>query len=354
MPPKRPRPAKRSAKSPARASGPKRKKRPPRKRKAASPADPRGLRLQKVMAAAGVASRRDCEELISSGRVDVDGKTVTELGTRVLPGQEIKIDGTALKQGKPVYYAINKPTGVVSTNHDPSGRARVIDLLPPSSERLFCVGRLDRASEGLIIITNDGDFAQRVAHPKFGVEKTYRVQVAGKVNREVIEQLKRGIHLAEAYAQVDQVRIHKVQKQSTWLEMVLSEGKNREIRRIMARVGHKVMTLKRIAIGSLRLKQLTPGEHRVMTKTEINGLLAEAKPTARKRRPRTPVVEPEVVISAPGKATGAIIADDVVIDGERVSTKPKSPRAKRPPATAAKRKPAARKRTPRKQPRKRR
>lgn len=345
MPRKRPRPDKRSA-----CSAPARR---PKRRKRANPipaesVDPRGQRLQKVMAAAGVASRRDCEELIVTGRVEVDGQTVTELGTRVQPSQQIKIDGVALKQGKPVYYAVHKPPGVVSTNRDPSGRARVIDLLPPSSERLFCVGRLDRASEGLMIITNDGDFAQRVAHPRFGVEKIYRVQVAGKVTREVIEQLKEGIHLAEGYARVDDVKIHNVQKQSTWLEMVLSEGKNREIRRILARVGHKVMSLRRIAIGSLRLKQMAPGEHRTLTRSEINALLAEATPRSRKRRARTPVVEPEVVTAAPKPTSGAIIADDVIIDGQRVSTRPKPPARSKRPAAGGKRAASASRKRPRK------
>jgi hypothetical protein len=149
-----------------------------------------GERLQKVLAAAGVASRRECEELITEGRVDVDGVTVTELGAKVdRSRQVIKVDGEPLPSPKLVYYAVNKPTGVVTTARDPSGRPRVIDLLPPSVGRVFPVGRLDMESEGLILLTNDGELANRLTHPQYGVEKTYEVQVAGLMDADVLSQL---------------------------------------------------------------------------------------------------------------------------------------------------------------------
>ena len=136
-------------------------------------------RLQKVMARAGIGSRRQCEELITSGRVEIDGKTVVELGTKVQPHQRVTVDGTALAGTRLAYFIVNKPQGIVSTNFDPSGRPRVIDLLPNVRERLFTVGRLDKSSEGLILLTNDGELANRLAHPRYEIEKTYHVLVAG-------------------------------------------------------------------------------------------------------------------------------------------------------------------------------
>jgi 23S rRNA pseudouridine2605 synthase len=254
--------------------------RPPRKpsRKPAAateehPQPQTGERLQKVLAQAGVASRRDCEELVREGRVEVDHHVVTELGTRVDPlKQEIRVDGEALARPKLTYFAVNKPVGVVSTARDPAGRHRVTDLLPPNSPRVYCVGRLDMASEGLILVTNDGELANGLTHPRHGVEKIYHVQVAGQVEREVLAQLHKGIHLAEGFAHVKHVRIKSRKKQSTILEMVLDEGRNREVRRLLARVGHKVQRLKRIAVGPVRLGDLPTGAVRFLDKKEIESL----------------------------------------------------------------------------------
>ncbi len=230
-------------------------------------------RLQKVLAAAGVASRRECEQLILEGRVEVDRHVVTELGTRVDPRrQEIRVDGEALHRSKLVYFAVNKPTGVVSTARDPAGRPRVTDLMPPNTPRVFCVGRLDIASEGLILVTNDGELANGLTHPRHGVEKIYLVQVAGQVEREVLAQLHRGIHFAEGFAHVRHVRIKGRRKKSTILEMILDEGRNREIRRLLARVGHKVQKLKRVAVGPVRLGDLPTGAVRQLSPKEIHTL----------------------------------------------------------------------------------
>jgi 23S rRNA pseudouridine2605 synthase len=232
-----------------------------------------GERLQKVLAQAGIASRRDCEELIREGRVEVDHKVITELGTRVdLMQQEIRVDGEALARPKPIYFAVNKPTGVVCTARDPAGRTRVTDLLPPDSPRTFCVGRLDMESEGLILVTNDGELANGLTHPRHGVEKIYHVQVAGHVEQEIISKLQRGVHLAEGFAKVKHVRIKSPRKQSTILEMILDEGRNREVRRLLARVGHKVQRLKRVAVGPVRLGELPTGAVRPLTKLEIQAL----------------------------------------------------------------------------------
>jgi 23S rRNA pseudouridine2605 synthase len=280
-----------------------RKPRPPQPRPHAAATEREtsheGDRLQKVLALAGVASRRECEELIREGRVEVDHKVVTELGTRVDPlKQEIRVDGEALLRPKLTYLALNKPTGVVSTARDPAGRPRVTDLLPPNLPRVFCVGRLDMDSEGLILVTNDGDLANGLTHPRHGVEKIYHVQVAGQLENEVLARLQKGVHLAEGFAHVKHVRIKSRKTRSTILEMVLDEGRNREVRRLLARVGHKVQRLKRVAVGPLRLGDLPTGAVRPLTKKEIESLQQavargprEATSTEKRSRPRRTVEE---------------------------------------------------------------
>jgi 23S rRNA pseudouridine2605 synthase len=244
-----------------------------------APADEasRGERLQKVLAAAGLGSRRECENLISDGRVEIDRKVVSELGTRVDPArQEIRVDGESLRPTKRLYFAVNKPVGVVSTNRDPSGRSRVIDLVP-TDQRVFAVGRLDRSSEGLILVTNDGEFANRITHPRYGVEKTYLVRVAGAPDQRQLARLKKGVHLAEGFARAHSIHVKKKQGRSTDLIIVLNEGRNREIRRILARVGHKVLALKRIAIGRIKLGDLPVGDCRRLMPVEVEALLHVAK-----------------------------------------------------------------------------
>ena len=228
--------------------------------------------MQRFLASAGFGSRRQCEELIEAGRVDVDGQVVTKLGSTVEGGtQKVRVDGVLLKKQKLVYYAVNKPIGVVTTNRDPQGRPRVVDLVPPD-ERVFPVGRLDRSSEGLMLLTNDGELAQRLTHPKFGVRKVYRVTVAGKVDTETMRQMRKGIHIAEGFVQVEGAKLLKSRSRSTEMEIVLREGKNREIRRILARLGHKVQTLRRIAVGPLRLGDVPPGAYRVVSTQEVEKL----------------------------------------------------------------------------------
>ncbi|NQT15498.1 MAG: pseudouridine synthase [Planctomycetes bacterium] len=236
-------------------------------------ADQKEQRLQKVLAGAGVGSRRQCEELILTGRVEVDGKVVTQLGTRVDPSQaRIRVDGAVLARPRRVYYALNKPSGVVCTARDPSGRPLATALVPARDQRLFTVGRLDMNSEGLILLTNDGELANQLTHPRYGVGKTYRVLVAGHLTAETAARLRRGIHLAEGPAQVVDAKIQRRYKQSTILEMVLEEGRNREVRRVLARVGHKVLRLVRVAIGPLRLGKLASGEYRRVTRAEVDAL----------------------------------------------------------------------------------
>ncbi len=249
-------------------------------------------RLQKVLAAAGLGSRRACEELITTGRVEVDRKVVAQLGTRVDPhAQEIRVDGERLPSPKRVVYMLNKPVGVVTTNFDPSGRPRVVDLVP-GDQRLFAIGRLDRMSEGLILVTNDGGLANLLSHPRYGVEKKYLVQVAGVPSEELLDKLQRGIRLAEGEVHAKRVSIRSQHKQSAVLEMVLDEGKNREIRRMLARLGHKVHQLKRVAVGGLSLGNVLPGQWRPLSWSEIEELrrdaLAAVGPDAEREPPRRP------------------------------------------------------------------
>jgi 23S rRNA pseudouridine2605 synthase len=279
------------------------------------------LRLQKILAAAGLGSRRQCEELILTGRVEVDRKVVTELGTKADPlTQEIRVDGVNLPRPKLVYFIVNKPTGVLSTNSDPSGRPRVIDLVPYPG-RLFAIGRLDMSSEGMILVTNDGELADRLTHPRYGVEKTYQVEVAGSLERAELEKLCKGVHLAEGFAKAVSAKVLRSYKQSTLVEIVLAEGRNREIRRILARIGHKVERLRRVAIGPLRLAELPIGHSRPLERDELKqlkraarGLQTDRKPPA-KRKPKKAFT---ATVAKSGPAPRTVIGGD---------TPPKRPRA---------------------------
>ena len=287
-------------------------------------ADP-AQRLQRLLAAAGLGSRRQCEELILTGRVEVDRQVVTELGTKADPAtQEIRVDGVKLPRPRLVYFVVNKPPGVVSTNRDPSGRPRVIDLVPYSG-RLFTVGRLDMSSEGLILVTNDGDLADRLTHPRYGVEKTYQVEVAGSLDRKELERLRRGVHLAEGFARVVSARVIKQYKQSTLVEIVLAEGRNREIRRILARVGHKVERLRRVAIGPLRMAELPSGQTRELEREELRRLrrAAHGRTQQKSASKRTPTAAPKAK-QTPAKPAGRT----VIGGGQAKPSKAKPPRAK--------------------------
>ena len=290
------------------------------------------IRLQKVLAAAGLGSRRQCEQLILEGRVEVDRRVVTELGTRVRADeQDIRVDGESLPKRRRVYYLLNKPPGVVSTNRDPAGRTRVIDLLP-DEDRLFTVGRLDMSSEGLILVTNDGELANRLAHPRFGIEKTYRVYVAGTPTSDDLKSLRRGIHLAEATVRVENIRIKRRLKRGTMLEMVLAEGRNREIRRMLARLGHRVHRLQRIALGPLRLGELPKGSYRELTSRELKALRsASAGTSATSHRSQGTKRSPDAAASKTKRGSARNAAKPAAGTGR---SKPAS-RPKRSPADGA-------------------
>jgi 23S rRNA pseudouridine2605 synthase len=231
-----------------------------------------GERLQKVLADAGIGSRRGCEEFILEGRVEVDRKVVDELGARVDPtAVEIRVDGVVLPTPKRAYYIVNKPAGVVSTNLDPDGRARVVDLVQ-TDVRLFTVGRLDRSSEGLILCTNDGALAHKLTHPSYGVKKVYHVRVAGHPTIHHLRQLEEGFYFADGYAKVAGVKLRKRLGGCTELLITLDEGRNREIRRLLARIGHKVLNLTRVAFGPLKLGTMVKGEFRRLNPDEVTAL----------------------------------------------------------------------------------
>lgn len=256
------------------------------------PPQPRLIRLQRYLAACGIGSRRACEEYITAGRVTVDREIVSELGTKVDPQtQQVALDGEPLKMERKKYYMLNKPPGVLCTNRDEQGRPRVIDLFPASGPRLFTVGRLDEHSEGLLIVTNDGDLAQKLAHPRHRIFRTYEIQVAGHPTRDQLRDLKKGLHFAEGKFRAYSVRPLKKQGRSTFIEIVLTEGRNRELRRMFARIGHKIINLKRVAFGSLRIGKLAPGEFRELGREELAALhellTKSSQPPARQPRRRT-------------------------------------------------------------------
>ncbi len=222
--------------------------------------------------------------MIEQGRVEVDGTVIDHLGIKVDPATaRISVDGIALKKFRPVYYAVNKPAGVLCTNRDPQGRPRAVDLIP-GHQRLFPVGRLDASSVGLLLMTNDGELTQRLTHPKHGVPKTYFVVVAGKLETPQLRRLQRGIHLAEGLARVEGAKIRRERKGCTELEITLCEGKNREIRRVLARLGNKVITLRRLAIGPLKLADLPESAYRPLSKDEVAALYRAADEAAKARR----------------------------------------------------------------------
>ncbi|MBX9681465.1 MAG: rRNA pseudouridine synthase [Gemmataceae bacterium] len=235
-------------------------------------------RINKFLAHAGLGSRRHCEDLVLAGRVRIDGEPVRDLAVRVRDGQAVTVDGKPIAAEKHVYWAVHKPRGYLSTNRDPAGRPRAIDLVSHVGQRIYTVGRLDEDSEGLLIMTNDGDLANKLMHPRYGVEKTYNVQVAGSPTREDLAKLTEGIWLSEGRVKARSARKFKSQGQSAWLRIVLAEGKNREVRRMLARLGHKVMRLIRVGMGPIELGKLKAGRNRPLNNVEVKKLrrLAES------------------------------------------------------------------------------
>lgn len=237
---------------------------------------PDGIRLQKVLAQAGIGSRRACEEMIGQGRVTVDGQVVRRFGARVDPARQvIHVDGKRIPTAPDlVYLAINKPIGVVSTMSDPEGRPSLADYVADRPERLFHVGRLDTETEGLILLTNDGELANRLTHPSYGVPKKYWAKVAGRPARGLGRRLREGVELEDGPAKADAFRVIQEHGQQALVEIVLHEGRKHIVRRMLEAVGHPVIDLARIEFGPVKLGRLKPGTVRALTVREVGELYA--------------------------------------------------------------------------------
>lgn len=234
-----------------------------------------GVRLQKVLAAAGIASRRASEIMIENRRVEVNGKVVTEQGMRVDPETDkIRVDGSRIPPPRRhIHIVLNKPRGVVATMEDPEGRPTLSDYMPRTRERLFHVGRLDTETEGLIILTNDGELGHRLAHPSYEVSKTYMVEVAGHMDNKTFRRLEKGLRLEDGPVKPDKLKLVSRTESRTLLNVTLHEGRNRIVRRMMEAVGHPVDRLSRIGIGPVRLGQLPLGHTRDITPEELGALM---------------------------------------------------------------------------------
>jgi 23S rRNA pseudouridine2605 synthase len=233
-----------------------------------------GIRLQKVLAAAGVGSRRKCEALIAEGRVEVDGRIVTQLGTRIHPETAtVRVDGERVNVApEQVYLALNKPSGVVCTMSDPQGRPCIGDYFGTGRQRLFHVGRLDTETEGLLLLTNDGELANRLTHPSWGVEKEYLVEVTGVVRKETVREVLGGVALEDGPVVVDAFRVVQAGEGRSLVEVTLHEGRNRIVRRLLDSVGHPVRRLVRTRVGTVPLGDMRPGAVRPLTRSELAGL----------------------------------------------------------------------------------
>jgi len=257
-------------KGPNRKPGSATPKRPRPKTRTRTPA-PGPERLQKILSRAGMSSRRQAEEMILAGRVTVNGQVVTELGTRANPDRDrVAVDGRPIRrQGPPVYFLLNKPTGVMTTLSDPGGRPTVRDLMRGVKARVYPVGRLDFHSSGLLLMTNDGDLALRLAHPRYEIRKTYRTKVKGDAGAAALQRLREGVRLPEGRTAPATVRVVESGEQKSWLEITIAEGKKRQIRRMCQAVGLLVEKLERTRLGPLSLGRLPRGRHRPLTPTEI-------------------------------------------------------------------------------------
>jgi 23S rRNA pseudouridine2605 synthase len=233
------------------------------------------MRLQKYLADAGIASRRASEAIILEGRVTVNGRPVQTLGTKITPGQdEVSVDGSPVKPKRKLYLALNKPPGFLCTRKDPLNRRTVSDLLPREWEHLVSVGRLDGESEGLLFLTNDGDFALRLTHPRYGVRKIYRATVEGKVFPPLVKKFLAGIEDEGETLKAEKARILSANNSHSVVELELAEGRNREVRRLFLSQQLEVSRLQRIQIGRIKLGELPVGKWRTLTEPEIKSLLA--------------------------------------------------------------------------------
>lgn len=231
-------------------------------------------RLQKVLASAGVASRRRCEELIEAGQVEVNGKVVTELGLKVDPRRDrIRVQGVALQRPRPVYLVLNKPSEIITTQHDPEGRPTVASLLPPGLPRVYPVGRLDWDTQGVLLLTNDGELTQRLLHPRHGVTKIYRAKVKGHPTRDALARLAGGVTLDDGQKTAPAtVELLDANPTNSWLRLVVTEGRHHQVKRMLEAIGHPVIKLRRDSFAGVTSQGLKLGAWRALTKSEVNAL----------------------------------------------------------------------------------
>lgn len=235
----------------------------------------RAMRLQKYLSRAGVASRREGERLISQGRVSVDGRVVTELGARVVPGeQSVSVDGVPVRPRELRWIALYKPVGHVTSRKDEQGRPTIYELLPDPYDDLFYVGRLDLLSEGLLILTNDGELAHRLLHPSFEIPRRYNVEVRGPVGRADARRLESGVELEDGRARAEDIEFTPGAGATTVVRMTLREGRNREVRRMLAALDYKIERLVRISYGPIELGALEPAQWRALSAGEVRALRA--------------------------------------------------------------------------------
>ncbi len=233
-------------------------------------------RIQKIIASAGIVSRRMAEKLISEGRVSVNHRVVTQLGAKAdAQKDEIRVDGKLIStEISKIYLMLNKPSGYITSLRDPQGRPIVTDLLHDVSERVFPVGRLDYDSEGLLLMTNDGSFAQKLQHPKFTIPKTYMVKVRGNLTRGEIRTIEEGIELSDGKFVPFDIELEKINRKSCWCKLTIFEGRNRILRRVFESIGHPVIRLIRIAVSDINLDGLGTGEYRYLQKKEVGKLFS--------------------------------------------------------------------------------
>ena len=298
-------------------------------------------RLNKYLAHAGIGSRRHCDELIAAGRVKIDGRIVRDLGVKVdVEKNKISVDDNNVRSEKPTYWVVNKPVGYLCTNHDPAGRPLALDLITHVEQRVYTVGRLDEASEGLLLMTNDGELAFQLMHPKFEIEKTYLALVAGQPSIMDLQKLLDGVWLSDGKVKAKAARKVRSQGDSTWVRIVLCEGKNREIRRMLAQLGHKVMRLQRISLGPVRLDRLPKGKSRRLSLLELNALKKAVEESEKKiQRVRNRVAGTKttpIEDASPTPATEKPIVDTrPILTSRPPAPRPVAPRptVSRPPAT---------------------
>lgn len=249
----------------------------------------KGVRLNRFLASCGVASRRACDTLILEGRVELNGKITVDLASRVFPGDHVKFDGKMLRGQAPLTVVLNKPKKFICTKVDPEGRDTIYQLLPKTFSKLHYVGRLDYDSAGLILLTSDGDLTERLTHPRFHVEKEYEVLLDHAFGPEYIPTLLEGFQFPEGLAKIEAVAIETKRR----LRVILTQGYNRQIRRMFSKIGYKVERLERVRIGSLVMPELSSGEYHILTHREIDAACVNPQNVKRSRRPKGDGEEPK-------------------------------------------------------------